>query len=174
MTSLAGSLLLASPQLLDPNFFRTVVLLLEHTPEEGAFGVVLNRPSSSGLGEELPGWEPLLAEPEVVFVGGPVQPQVAVGLSGAASGSTASDVRVVDLSASPGNVDAPVRIFAGYAGWSPGQLEAELLEGGWVVAAAEAGDVFSPQPERLWRDVMRRQPGLTALLASFPLDPAMN
>ncbi len=173
MDSLAGALLVASPHLLDPNFFRTVVLILEHN-EEGAVGVIINQPSTSGLDDELPDWAPLLAEPGVVFVGGPVQPEAAVGLAEGVDGSAVPGVGLVDLSAPPGELSAPVRIYAGYAGWGPGQLEAELVEGGWVVARAEADDVFVVEPQDLWRAVLKRQPGVTALLASFPIDPRLN
>jgi putative transcriptional regulator len=173
MRSLAGYLLVASPHLLDPNFFRTVVLLLEHD-EEGAVGVILNRPSRSGLGEELPEWEPLLAVPEVVFVGGPVEPQTAVGLAHGLEGSAVAGVGIVDLSASPGELAAPVRVYAGYAGWGPDQLEMELAEGSWIVADAIAPDVFISDPDSLWSAVLRRQPGTTALLATFPIDPSLN
>jgi len=173
MESLAGTLLVASPHLLDPNFFRTVVLVLEHT-EEGAVGVIINQPSTSGLGDELPDWAPLLAEPGVVFVGGPVQPEAAVGLADGVDGSAVAGVGLVDLSAPPGELSAPVRIYAGYAGWGPGQLEFELVEGGWIVVEAQAEDVFAIEPDRLWSSVLKRQPGSTALLASFPVDPSLN
>ena len=173
MESLAGSVLVASPHLLDPNFFRTVVLLLEHD-EDGAVGVVLNRPSTSGLGDELPGWEILLADPQVVFVGGPVEPQTAIGLAEGVDGSPVPGVGIVDLSAPPGELAAPVRIYAGYAGWGPGQLEAELADGGWIVATAIAPDVFTLDPDSLWSAVLKRQPGAIALLATFPIDPGLN
>lgn len=173
MQSLAGALLLASPHLSDPNFSRSVVLILEHD-EEGALGVVLNRPSTSGLDDELTEWAHLLAEPTVVFIGGPVQPQVAVGLAEGVDGSPVDRVGIVDLSAPPGELDAPVRIYAGYSGWGPGQLEYELGGGGWIVVPAETADVFATDPDHLWSSVLKRQPGTTALLATFPLDPAMN
>ncbi|MCP4250424.1 MAG: YqgE/AlgH family protein [bacterium] len=173
MESHAGVLLVASPHLLDPNFFRSVVLILDHT-EEGAVGVIINQPSTSGLGEELPDWAPLLAEPGVVFVGGPVQPDAAVGLADGVDGSSLPGVGIVDLSAPPGDLDSPVRIYAGYAGWGPGQLEAELVEGGWIVAKAEADDVFAVEPDAVWSTVLKRQSGPTAWLASFPVDPSLN
>ena len=173
MPSLAGALLIASPHLLDPNFFRSVVLILEHD-DEGALGVILNRPSTSGLDDDLPEWAPLLAEPEVVFVGGPVQQQVAVGLAEGVGGSAVDGVGLVDLSAAPGELTAPVRVYAGYAGWTAGQLEAELRDGGWIIAPAEPADVFAADPAGLWRAVLKRQPGPTSLLATFPDDPGLN
>jgi putative transcriptional regulator len=173
MDSLAGAFLVAMPHLLDPNFFRSVVLILEHD-EDGAVGVIINQPSDSGLGDELPEWAPLLAEPGVVFVGGPVQPQVAVGLADGVDGSSLPGIGIVDLSAPPGELDRPVRIYAGYAGWGPGQLEAELVEGGWVVAAGRADEVFAADPGSLWTSVLKRQPGSAAMLATFPVDPSLN
>ncbi len=173
MASLAGALLLASPHLLDPNFFRSVVLILEHD-EAGALGVILNRPSTSGVDEAMPEWAPLLAEPSVVFIGGPVQPEAAVGLARGLDGSSVAGIGVVDLSASPGEMAVPVRIYSGYAGWGAGQLETELEDGGWIIAGAQVDDVFAAKPGLLWAEVLKRQPGPTALLASFPLAPGLN
>ena len=173
MESLAGAFLVAMPHLLDPNFFRSVVLILEHD-EEGAVGVIINQPSTSGLDDELPEWAPLLAEPGVVFVGGPVQPQSAVGLADGVGRSSLPGVGIVDLSAPPGELDCPVRIYAGYAGWGPGQLEAELVEGGWIVTGGRAEDVFAVEPGVLWAEILKREPGLTAMLATFPVDPSLN
>jgi len=173
MESLAGTLVVAMPHLLDPNFFRSVVLILEHD-EEGAVGVIINRPSTSGLGDELPDWAPLLAEPGVVFVGGPVQPSAAVGLADGVEGSSLPGVGIIDLSAPPGELDSPVRIYAGYAGWGPGQLEAEVIAGDWIVTAGRAEDVFALEPGALWTSVLKRQPGSVAMLATFPVDPRLN
>lgn len=172
MDTLAGRLLVAGPHLLDPNFYRTVVLILEHD-EGGAVGVVLNRPSTSGPGDELPDWVPLLAEPAVVFVGGPVEPRAAVGLAEGPDGPLPG-VAIVDLSAAPGDLAGPVRVYAGYAGWAPGQLELELASDGWIVADALPGDLFAAEPDRLWSHVLRRQPGRTKLLATLPVDPRLN
>lgn len=173
MDSLAGNLLVASPSLGDPNFYRSVVLLVEHGPE-GAAGVILNRPSTTGPGDELPDWAPLLAQPDVVFIGGPVEPQAAVGLAREGSDEVLPGVAMVDLSAQPAVVDTAVRVYAGYAGWGPGQLEAELEENAWLVLTARDEDVFTGAPERLWREVLRRQPGRLAFLANFPDDPRLN
>ncbi|MBT8203423.1 MAG: YqgE/AlgH family protein [Acidimicrobiia bacterium] len=173
MDTLAGRLLVAGANLLDPNFYRTVVLILEHDAG-GAVGVVLNRPSTSGPGDELPDWVPLLAEPSVVFVGGPVEPQAAVGLAEGTDGPVLPGVGIVDLSAPPGELRGPVRVYAGYAGWAPGQLELELAADGWIVADALPDDVFAAEPDRLWSTVLRRQPGRTAWLATLPVDPRLN
>lgn len=167
-----GDLLIATPQLLDPNFHRTVILVLEHT-EDGTLGVVLNRPSEFEPLDELPEWLPLLAPPSVVFVGGPVQPDAAVGLAENV-GSQLGGAELVDLSAAPGSLASRVRVFAGYAGWGPGQLSDEIGEGAWVVVEAQAGDVFSEEAEELWQEILARQPGRLAWLSSFPPDPRLN
>ena len=182
--SLRGRLLVATPGRHDPSFDRTVVLLLEHTAE-GAVGVVLNRPSDVGVGAPLPEWERLAAEPGVVFHGGPVQPGAAIGLARRTEAATPGKgwspvvgrLGTVDLSAPPDEVAARVegvRVFSGYAGWGPRQLEGELDHAAWVVVAAEPTDVFSPDPERLWRTVLRRQRGSVAWLANFPPDLSAN
>jgi putative transcriptional regulator len=175
--SLAGRLLVASPWLLDPNFARTVVLLLQHD-EDGAVGVVLNRPSAEPVVEHLPEWESRLEEPSLVFVGGPVQPAVAIGVvrsSESLETIAFPGVGIVDLGADPASTPAgPLRVYSGYSGWGPGQLEMELEEGAWTVVAAEADDIFTEQPDDLWSGVLRRQGGRIAMLASFPLDPTLN
>lgn len=160
------------PDLTDSSFARTVVLLLEHD-SDGAVGVVLNRPSEHSPASELPEWRHLLAEPEVVFLGGPVDPDAAVGLA-AIPDTELAGIRLVDLSADPGELSVPVRVFAGYAGWGPQQLEAELIQGGWLVTGAERHDVFTTDPDGLWRQVVRRQEGRIAMYANFPLEPRAN
>lgn len=181
-----GCVLVAAPTLLDPNFHRTVVLLLDYD-DGGALGVVLNRPTGTGVDEPVPEWEPLAVEPGVVFVGGPVLQGAAIAI-----GRVASEVSTppapdgflplfgalgtVDLTLDPGEVgqlDA-VRIFSGYAGWGPGQLEAEIEEGSWVVVDADPDDVFSDDPESLWEQILTRQGGTVAWLAACPSDPSLN
>lgn len=172
---LAGRLLIASPVLEDPNFFRTVVLLLQHD-EDGALGVVLNRRSAEPIEDHLPAWAPAAAAPQVVFVGGPVEPAMAIGLTAGETGAEPSalpGVRMLDF-AEPDPAGGPVRIFSGYAGWGATQLEAELEEGAWMVVEAEVGDVFTDQPDRLWSTVLKRQPGSLRLLATFPDDLSLN
>lgn len=185
--SLAGRLLVAAPPLVDSNFDRTVVWILDHD-EDGALGVILNRPSSLEVADVLPGWEDLAAEPGLVFLGGPVGPQGAlclapppsspVGEVASAYRPTPSGLVLVDLDAAP-EVRAAlpfhrVRVFAGHAGWAPGQLESERDAGGWYVVDALPDDPWSPRPEQLWRDVLRRQPGRLRLLATYPPDPSLN
>jgi putative transcriptional regulator len=180
--SLKGKLLVANPALQDPNFDRTVVLVLEHH-DEGAVGVILNRPSETAVEEVLPLWASVAAEPAVVFVGGPVAPGSAIGLgcgplpSGDGGGFTTvlGAVGVLDLSLEPDELEVgDVRVFSGYAGWSPGQLEGEIEAGGWFVVDALPGDASAVDAIDLWRLVLRRQGGDLALVASFPVDPSLN
>lgn len=179
-----GSLLVASPTLRDPNFARAVVLLLDHG-EEGAVGVVLNRPSHMAVGEPLPQWRDRAAEPAVVFVGGPVARGSAICLA-RSDGDERSEgwqplfdrLGTLDLGrGGPGDVGVAIdrlRVFAGYAGWASGQLEAEIAAGGWFVVGASPADVLGPEPEGLWRAVLRRQGGLLAAVASFPAELSVN
>jgi putative transcriptional regulator len=172
-TWLAGQLLVAAPLLRDPNFYRTVVLILRHA-EDGAMGVVLNRPSAERAARYLPEWEEKLEPEATVFVGGPVQPEVAIGFSRPAELSL-PDTGLVDLSAgSDLHQNGPIRVFAGYAGWGPGQLEAELEEEAWMVLPPDWGDLFSDEPEKLWSRVLARQGGRLGMLAHFPPDPSLN
>lgn len=183
-STLKGRLLVASPALLDPNFFRTVVLLVEHN-DEGAAGVVLNRPSDRPLVDgPLEGWEDLAADPALVFVGGPVQPAAAVCL-GRARPDVVPDgfepildrLGVVDIGREAADLRPAldrIRVFAGYAGWGAGQLEGEIDEGAWYVLDADPEDALSQQPGGLWRFVLKRQGGHLALVANFPADPTMN
>jgi putative transcriptional regulator len=182
-----GRLIVANPLLPDPNFDRTVVLLLACGPD-GALGLVLNRPSETGLAAPLPGWEQLAAAPPVVFVGGPVQHQAVICLAPAPAGTVPSlppeawnailpDVGTLDLDLDPDGLQATfkqVRIFAGYAGWVAGQLEAEITAGAWWILDSVPDDPFSDDPETLWKRVLRRQGGPLALVASFPDDPRHN
>ena len=185
--SWSGRLLVATPELTEPTFSRTVVLLLQHGAEEGALGVVVNRPSGTALGEVLPSWAPYAAEPDLVFTGGPVQPEAAICLGlrlpGASDGPAVAALpgdpalATVDLDASPDEVAGglrAVRVFAGYAGWSPGQLEDEVTAGGWWVLEGLPGDAFSTDPGTLWRQVLRRQGMPLALVSTAPEDPSLN
>lgn len=181
--TLAGKLLVATPKLVDPNFHRTVVLLLSHD-EAGAFGVVLNRPLELAVAEVLPGWQRLAREPAVVFLGGPVETKRALALArcGAAvpaEGWTrlSGEIGLVDLTlppVGPGDGIADLRVFTGYAGWGEGQLEGEVAEDDWFVVEARPADAFSKTPESLWREVLLRQPGQVAMYAFFPTDPFAN
>jgi len=179
--STAGRLLLATPVLLDPNFYRTVVYIIEHS-REGALGVVLNRPTEEPVGDHLPEWVAMLSTPDVVFVGGPVANEVAVGVVARPDHPpeewepTRDDIGLVDLALGPGSLGsvAGARVYSGYAGWIAGQLDMELRTGSWVVAESVIGDVFTPDPDDLWRTVLRRQPNKKSLYASFPDDLSSN
>ncbi len=182
--TLAGRLLVATPLLEDENFRRSVVLVLDHDGE-GALGVVLNRPSEVSVSDVLHGWEPLVTGAPVLWVGGPVGVDSALGVVRWPGSDEPEGVRavpapglgLVDLDEDPvlmaTRVDL-VRIFAGYSGWGGGQLEDELADGGWYVVDAEPSDAFTTQPERLWRDVLRRQGGDLALVSTYPDDPSDN
>ncbi len=184
MESLTGRLLVATPQLKDPNFERTVVLLVAHE-EGGALGVVLNRATEVAVADVLSGWGPLASEPSVVFEGGPVQPEAAICLARTRVGVTrlsgfnrvSGAVGTVDLSSDSSRI-APavvaVRVFAGYAAWAPGQLEGEIEGGSWFVFDALPGDAFVNRPDDLWPLVLRRQGGLMAAVATYPADPTLN
>ena len=182
---LGGRLLVAAPQLADPNFSRTVVLVIEHD-EPGAVGVVLNHPLRVEVGEILAPWSDLAeaAPPGVIFSGGPVSPDAVIALGRPADAEptgawrpVVSGAGVIDLSVAPEDQPlalAGVRLFSGYSGWGPGQLEQELEEGGWLVVEAIAVDVFAAEPEELWHDVLQRQGGRLAMLAAYPPSPSVN
>ncbi len=180
--TLTGRLLVATPVLGDPNFERTVVLVLEHGGE-GAVGLVLNRPSETSVGEPLPEWDGVAAFPSVIFVGGPVAQGAVIGIARATGDRSSEGWRpllgsmgIVDL-ASPDEVPPGIeqlRLFAGYAGWGAGQLEAEIDAGAWWAVEALPDDALSPDPEGLWPEVLRRQRGRMAMFAHFPSDPSRN
>jgi putative transcriptional regulator len=173
-----GHLLVATPELEDPNFARSVVLLLAHG-DEGSLGVVVNRPGELPVTEVLPGLAPAVSEPATMFAGGPVQPDGVIGL-GRAEGEVSSinlvipGLGVVDLDQDSevlaGEL-SDLRLFAGHAGWTPGQLEAELEQGGWFIVEARSGDVFCSLPDQLWTRVLRRQGGL---FTTATVDPSSN
>ncbi len=175
MDSYAGSLLVATPALLDPNFYRTVVLLLQHD-EEGCVGVVLNRPTGEPVADHLPGWEERVPDPKTVNYGGPVEPEVAIGLSLAGDGMATGvpGLKLIDLTTPPPEDDqGPVRIYSGYSGWGSEQLEGEIAMGSWYVVQASPEDPFDSD-EGQWRRVLRRQPGFLAAVSTFPDDPTSN
>jgi putative transcriptional regulator len=179
--SLRGQLLVAGPALLDPNFARSVVLIGDHD-DDGALGVILNRPLPVSVREAAPPLAGLVGPDDSVFQGGPVQPQVAVVLAEFERIEDAGLLAFDSIGFLMGEVDEEVagrlhraRVFAGYAGWGPGQLEAELEEeGGWIVEPALPADPFSAEPETLWSGVLRRKGGQYAILATMPVDPSLN
>jgi putative transcriptional regulator len=176
--SLKGKLLVASPLLQDPNFHRTVVFLFEHG-EEGAIGTVLNRPTGESASEHLTGWSRLICQPDVVFIGGPVRNEIAIGVAEfedqEADGALFAGIGFIDLSEPPEPGSAPlrVRVFSGYSGWDSGQLEVELAVDSWFVVEATADDVFG-DPDDLWSRVLKRQAGRLSLYAQYPDDLSLN
>ncbi|HME02590.1 MAG TPA: YqgE/AlgH family protein [Solirubrobacteraceae bacterium] len=182
MTGLpAGALLLASPTLLDPNFARTVVLIGVHS-DEGAMGLVLNRPAAVTVAEAVPQLGDTVEDSEQIYVGGPVQSSSVVFLAEFQDPADAGLLVLerIGFPAPDADVERLVqgtvrrRVFAGYAGWGQGQLDAEIASGDWIAHAAEPEDVFTDAPEELWSAVLTRMGGSYALLARMPLDPSVN
>lgn len=190
--STKGRLLVATPPLADPNFDRTVVYMLEHH-DEGAIGVIINRPTEEALHAPLDRWTDLQSEPCTIFDGGPVEPMAMVALGRPAVAvdpaapadeqpselftAITTDVVSVDLTADPAIARADVssvRVFRGYAGWDERQLDAELDAGAWLTLDGDANDLFSNRPEALWRTVLARQPGRLSWLAEAPDELFLN
>ncbi len=180
--STRGRLLVAAPTLLDSNFYRSVVFILEHN-EQGAIGVVLNRPSELPVSTAIEAWSEQATEPAVVFLGGPVSPSSVIALAsfdlttaGERWNQILGSIGTVDLELPPEQVPGldGVRMFAGYAGWTGGQLEAELVTGSWFVVDAELNDVRTGSPGELWWDVCARQRSSIRHLAHYPHDPRHN
>jgi putative transcriptional regulator len=195
----AGSLLVAMPSLTDPTFAGTVVYVLDHS-DSGTLGVVLGRPSQVEIRDVLPGWADLAVEPGVFHVGGPCETDTALCLATTAEGAVlgeitsedtgedtgqdgglrcvAAGVHLVDLDGDPDALVGQLtglRVFAGYAGWSPGQLAGEIAEGAWACVPGRPDDVLSPAAgPQLWRSVMGRQTGRLAVLSTAPADPSAN
>jgi putative transcriptional regulator len=187
--SRTGQLLAATPVLGDANFRRTIVLIVEDDPAEGTLGVVLNRPSEIPVRQVLEPWTDLVTGPSVLFQGGPVAPDSALALAlpragdepigwRSLSGSKLmSRIGLIDLGAPPqllADGICSLRVFAGYAGWGLGQLEAEIEAGAWLVLDGLPEDAFAADPQRLYPSVLRRQGGELALLATYPDDPVLN
>ena len=180
MESLRGHLLVAGPGLIDPNFWRTVVLVGEHS-DEGALGLVLNRSSETTVEEALPEFTLLAEGMGAVHIGGPVQPSAVVVLADFVDSDAAGSLVVESIGFLPAEVEPATigelrraRVYVGYAGWGPGQLDAELEEGSWIVEPALAEDVFTDDPDGLWSGVLRRKGGPFGLLAAMPPDPSRN
>jgi putative transcriptional regulator len=180
--SLKGRLLIASPSIHDPNFRRTVVYMTEHG-DEGAMGLVLNRAAETTVGEAVPDLAWLADGAAVVHVGGPVAPQSVVVLAEFQEPELSALLVEDDLGFVPAEVDDVSelsgalrrrRVFAGHAGWGPGQLEAEMEEESWIVAPATREDVFTADPDELWSVVLKRKGHQYALLSTMPIDPSLN
>lgn len=191
---LTGRLLVATPSLVDPNFARTVVLVLDHD-HSGTLGVVLNRPTDVPVSDVLPEWRSDVSPPGTLFGGGPVATDSALAVGVLAGNGPVADADDDGMSGLVGwrsmfgrvglvDLDTPVevlggaleglRIFAGYAGWSPAQLEAEIEEGAWLIVDGHDGDLTTLVPDRLWSVVLRRQAGDARFLATYPADPTHN
>jgi putative transcriptional regulator len=186
--TLKGKLLVATPMLREPTFARTVISMLEHT-DDGALGVVINRPGVASLLDVAGPVADLASRPAVLFAGGPVEPQAAIALGvvmpdvpavitdAAAWRPIFHPVVTVDLDVDPTLLAGSLRelrVFAGYAGWSAGQLEAEIAQGAWYVVDSWPLDAFDSSPEALWSAVLRRQPWPLSAVATCPVDPTMN
>jgi putative transcriptional regulator len=182
VSSLRGKLILAGPKLKDPNFDRAVVLITEHT-EEGAMGLVLNRPSETTVGEAVPDLAWVAETEELVYVGGPVAPNGVIVLAEWADPAQAVVLVDDDLGFVPGDAEdqdalaaaiVRARVYAGHAGWGPGQLEDELAEEAWIVEPPRREELFSEDADALWPAVLRRMGREFALLSTMPPDPSLN
>lgn len=182
----AGTLLLANIDLLEPTFRRSVIYVVEHN-DGGTLGVVLNRPSEMAVYNVLPQWADLAAKPKSMFIGGPVKRDAALclgilrvgadpqGLTGVRH--VAGRIVMVDLDSDPELIATAVegiRIFAGYSGWTIGQLDGEIERNDWIVLSALPSDVLVQPRVDLWSRVLRRQPLPMAMLATHPIDLSRN
>lgn len=180
LKSLKGQLLISSSGLFDPNFRHTVVLIGEHSAD-GAIGVVLNRPLEVSVAEAVPPLAELVPQGGLLYSGGPVQPASPVLLAEFSDPSVA-DLHVFstigfltgDVSRDAREDMVRCRIFAGYSGWGPGQLEAEMAQDSWIVEPARIEDVFTEDPDLLWASVLRRKGGEFRMMSRVPFDPTMN
>jgi putative transcriptional regulator len=169
-----GHLLIAAPSLFD-YFRRTVVLVLEHTPE-GAMGVVLGRETETRVSEAVPALADVAEDDDVIYLGGPVSPESVVALGDFERHEEAGTPVVGSLGTLDPDAENDslrrVRVFAGYAGWGPGQLDAELESDAWIVQPADANDPF--RPGDIWSEALARAGGRYKLLATMPADPSLN
>jgi putative transcriptional regulator len=181
---LTGRLLVATPEIAEGVFRRSVILLLHHG-DDGAQGIILNRPLDTEVSAILPSWGAVAVRDRHVYLGGPVGTDSALGVALVPEGVTAGasltrlygEVGLVDLDADPASLESlsgAVRVFVGYAGWAPKQLEGEITSGTWYVVDRTVGDIHTRSALGLWSAVLARQPGALALVASFPDDPSMN
>jgi putative transcriptional regulator len=179
--SFKGQLLVATPSLYDPNFRRSVVLIAEHS-DQGAMGVVLNRPSDSTVADAVPDLATLVEERERLHVGGPVEPQAVIVLAEFADGTDAATLVTGDIGFVSADSDFALvaaatrraRVYAGYSGWGPGQLESELEEDSWLVEPVDGANLFPEPDEDLYATVLRRKGGMYRVLALMPSDPRVN
>lgn len=182
MDTMRGRLLVATPAIESGPFLRSVVFMLDHDAD-GALGVIVNRPLDSDVDDVLPDWARLVNAPVCLFDGGPVAMDSALALGVIADVAPATGWRQMAGRVGLVDLEGPLprdgqfvglRVFAGYAGWEPGQLEDELEEGAWLCVDALDADLVSPQPETLWREVLRRQDDDVRFWTTFPDDPSTN
>lgn len=182
MTHVRGRLLVATPVIDGGPFWRSVVYVLDHD-DDGTLGVIVNRPLNAHVSDVLPTWSDVVTEPDQLFDGGPVGPDAALALAVVHDGVAPTGWRQMSDRVGLVDLDGPVpelgefaaiRVFAGYAGWSAGQLDDEIAEGSWFIVDATDADLASADPENLWHDVLRRQPDQLRLLATYPSDPDLN
>lgn len=180
MDSLAGHLLIAGPSLFDPNFRKAVVFIAHHD-DEGAVGVVLNRSLEVPVSEAVPPMSGLVGAEDSVYLGGPCETSSVVVVADFLDPSRAQLLTMGSIGFLPPESDDDIgtfvrraRVYAGYAGWGAGQLEAELAEDSWIIESARPEDVFHPDPSRLWDDVLRRKGSSFDLIRLMPDDPSLN
>ncbi|WP_051214907.1 YqgE/AlgH family protein [Granulicoccus phenolivorans] len=183
LTPAAGRLLVAATSIADGIFDRSVVWLLEHDPA-GTAGVILNKYAEYTLVEVLPEWADLVSQPNRVFNGGPVSTDGAICLAGTTAAEAppgwnrvVGPIGLLHLDTPTGLVEGAfddIRIFAGYAGWAPGQLESEIARGDWFVVDGEYADVFGEHPLDLWRRVLHRLAPPAAHYATWTPTPEQN
>lgn len=183
--SVAGRLLVATPPMNDPNFERSVVLVLSHDAD-GAFGLVISRPTEVSTVDgdgALNEWIAHATAPAVFFEGGPVQQNSIIGLSRFAdadkrswTSAVGTGLHTIDLESDATNAleCAALRLFVGYSGWGPAQLDGEIAGGHWFVVEAHADDAFDTNPATLWRRVLERDPTHREWVRNFPDDPTLN
>ena len=182
MAPVTGAVLIAPPMMQDPNFRRTVILLCEHGVD-GSFGLILNRSISLNLTDVVEGMD-LYNGP--LCMGGPVQPNTLHFLHryGSIVGESVEitdeifwggDFEIIQKKMENESTSSEeVRFFLGYTGWTPGQLDAEIEQDGWIIAPSDHTVIFPSDPETLWTTTLRRLGGEYALLANFPDDPRLN
>ena len=175
--TLAGQFLVATPTITTPPFARTVVLLLEQD-DSGAIGLVLNSPTDLVAEEHISGIGEIVSLPSNVFLGGPVSTETAISL-GRGTGvefvrpSALPGIGIVDIEQVPDDLE-DLRIFAGYSGWDPYQLESEIDEGAWWVLFPDLDEIFTAEVEGMWERTVARGPGTLPLYATYPQDPSNN
>jgi len=180
MDSLKGQLLISSGGLYDPNFRHTVVLIGEHSAD-GALGVVLNRSLEITVEEAIPAMGHLVGPGELLYQGGPVQPEIPVLLAEVSNPELLNVPVLESIGFLVGDVSAEIepnilraRVYAGYSGWGPGQLEMEMGLDSWIIEPAQAGDVFTNEPNALWSQVLQRKGPDYDFLSRMPADPSTN